>query len=224
MALYCAVRCLIFKISLGRYQHRGHHSQRTKGRGNHVTHNISVIIFAGPDKTAFCFHHSGYCVVYEGIEISQSCFFKGFFIFSIIDFLENIFKGVVILFGNGILSGKPQILLSIQSIRETTSGKTFDRLVQIVHTLQHTCALKFVNHLPGFGAVLSSKDQFCLAGARYPHFCILVHIPIGMSGQGNRLLPVFHTGFNAFYNDGRAEHSAVQHGTNGSVGTFVHFF
>ena len=52
-------------------------------------------------------------------------------IFTVKDLLENVLKGMVILFGNGILGGKPKILLGIKGIVKAASGKAFNGLVNI---------------------------------------------------------------------------------------------
>ena len=224
MALYRSVSRFIFKVSVRRYQYRSHHGKRTKGRGYHIAHYVAVIILAGPDKSALCFHDSGYGIVDQSIEICDPCGLKFFFVLFVINFLENIFKGVVILFGDSILGGKPQILFCIQSVRETASGKAFNGRIQVMHTLSHSRSLEFMYQLSGFCSVLGGVDQFYFSRSRNDHFCIFIYVSIGMSCQSNGLLPVFYTGFNTFYHDRCAEYGTVQHRTDSPVRAFVHFF
>ena len=46
MTLYRSVCSLILIIAIRRNQHGSHHGKRTKCAGNHITHNIAIIIFA----------------------------------------------------------------------------------------------------------------------------------------------------------------------------------
>ena len=52
MALHGSVCSFVFVVSVRRYQHRGHHGQRTERGGYHITHYISVIVLTCPDVTA----------------------------------------------------------------------------------------------------------------------------------------------------------------------------
>ena len=78
-----------------------------------------------------------------------------------------------------------------------------------MHALQHACAGKVMYQLPGLGAVLCGKYQFCLSGTRNLHFGILIHIAVSMSCQRNGLFPVLYAGFDALYHDGGTEYGAV---------------
>ena len=55
------------------------------------------------------------------------------------DFLEDILESVIICLGDCILCSKPEILLCIKSICKASFSKTFDRIIEIVHTLCNTC-------------------------------------------------------------------------------------
>src|SRR5699024_3336401 len=76
MSLHSAVSGLILVISVGRDKYGSHHGKRTESRGYHIAHHIAVIILAGPDETAFRFHHAGNDVVNKAVEISKSCFIE----------------------------------------------------------------------------------------------------------------------------------------------------
>ena len=113
MALYGSMCSLILIISLWRDKHGSHHGKRTKCAGYHITHDITIIVFACPDVTAFGFHDTCNCIIDQCIEIGNSGFFKFFLILCVKDFLENVFKCMVIFFGNSVFGCKPQILLCI---------------------------------------------------------------------------------------------------------------
>ena len=113
MSLNCSVSSLILKISFRRYQHGSHHCKRTECGRNHITHNISIIVLAGPDKSAFCFHYASYHIIDQTIEESNACGLKFFLKLSFINIMENFFKFAIVCFGNGIFAAKPQILFGI---------------------------------------------------------------------------------------------------------------
>ena len=129
---------------------------------------------------------------------------------------------MVILLGNGILCGKPQILFDIQRIVETASREALNRAVDIVLSLDNARAGKVVYQFLRDRSVFRGVDQFHLACSRNLHLGSLIHISVSMSGDGNGLLPVLHAGFNPFYHDGRTENRSVQDRPDRSVGALPH--
>ena len=215
---------LIFIVSFRRYQNGGHHGKGSECGRHHIAHHISVIVFAGPDIAAFGLHHPRPRIIDQRVEIGDPGLLKRFFVLRIVDFLENIFKRMVILFRNGILGCKPQILLCVQRIIETTSCKTFYGCIDIVHALNDPRAVKGMDQFSFFCSVCACIDQLHFSGSRNFHLSPFINVSVRMSCDRNRLFPVFHTGFNTFYHDRRTEHCAVQDGTDGAVGAFPHFF
>ena len=98
-------------------------------------------------------------------------------------------------------------------------------LFQVVHALNNARALqtdesalsisvpssavKTSSAFPGPGTIISDG---------------LVDVAVGVTGQSNRFLPVFHAGLDAFYHDRSTEHGAVHNRTDRTVGTLPHFF
>ena len=213
---------LVLVVAVGGDQHRGHHGQGAEGGGDHIAHHVAVVVLAGPDKAALAADDAGHGVVDEGVEILDAQGLELLLVLGVVNFLENILEGVVILFGDGILGGKPQVLLGIHGKLEAGTGKAGDGAVLVELALDHTGAVKIVDGLPEGGAVGSGEEQFRLAGAGYAVLGGAVDITEGMAGDGDGLLPGAHHGGDALDHDGRTEHRAVQNGADGAVGALPH--
>ena len=61
-----------------------------------------------------------------------------------------------------------------------------------------------------------------IAGTRDAELGALVHIAVGVTGNGDGLFPVFDHRLDAVDHNGCTEHSAVQHSADGAVGAFPH--
>ena len=129
---------------------------------------------------------------------------------------------MVVLLGDGVLRGEPQVLLGVQGELEAARGEAGDGGVQVVHALGHTGPVVLVHELANLGAVLAGVHQLHLAGAGHADLRVLVHVAVGVTGNGDGLDPVTHAGFDARRVDGSAEHRAVQHGADGAVGALPH--
>ena len=101
-------------------------------------------------------------------------------------------------------------------------GKGGDAGVGVVQPLQHTRACKVHNGQAHLGSVRGGKAKLGLAGAGNAKLGILVHIAIGVAGDGDGLFPLAHAGGHALYHDGGAEHRTVQNGADGAVGALPH--
>ena len=224
MALHCSVSCLVLIVSFRRYKHGCHHCKRTECGRDHITHHVSVIVLASPDISSLRFHHARYCVIDQCVKILDSCLFKLLVEFCIIDFLENIFKCMIIFFGNRIFCCKPQILLRVKGIGKTASGETLNGLVQIVHALNDTFSVKIMYELFCLTSVLGRIHKLHFTRTRYLHFRSLINITICMPCNGDRFLPVFHARLNSLYNDRRTEYCSVEDCTDCSIRAFPHLF
>ena len=131
---------------------------------------------------------------------------------------------MVIFFGNGIFCCKPKILFCIQRITKTASCKTFNRCIDIVHSLDNTCSIKIMDQLSCLCSVRCCVDQFCLSRSRNLHLGSFIYIPISMTGNRDRLLPVLYTWFNSFYHDRSTKYRSIQNRTDCSVRTLPHLF
>ncbi len=91
-------------------------------------------------------------------------------------------------------------------------------------SLQNTGACEIMDRLPYLTAVLRRKDKLRLTGAWHLDLRILIHVPVSVTGQGDRLLPVSYAWLDPLYNNGRPEHRAVQSRPDRAVGAFPHLF
>ena len=130
---------------------------------------------------------------------------------------------MVVLLGDGILCAEPQILLHIQCVVEAAAGKAADGIVLVVLALQNACALKIKDGGTLLRAIGTGEHQFSLAGTRDAELGALVHIAVGVTGNGDGLFPVFDHRLDAVDHDGCTEHGAVQHRADGAVGALPHF-
>ena len=217
------VSSFILKLSVRAHKHRRHHGQGTEGSGDHIAHHVAVVVLACPDKSALRADHPCHGVIDQGVEIGNPGLFKGFFILVLIQFSEDILEPVVIGLADCVFGGEPQILLHAQCVLEAAVSKGGNGRVQVMQSLQHTGAFEFKDSLADFLSVFSGEYQFCLAGARHPHFRIFVHIAVRMTGNCDGLLPGPYRGMNAVNLDRGTEHCAVQDGTDRAVGALPHF-
>ena len=130
---------------------------------------------------------------------------------------------MVILFGDGILGRKPQVLFRVHRIIKAGSRKACDGLFCIVDSLKDSCAVKVMDELTDFAAILRRVNQLRLSLSGYLDLHILIHVPIGVTRNGDRLRPVRHIGDNPPDQNGGTEHGSVQNGTDGPVRAFPHF-
>ena len=71
-------------------------------------------------------------------------------------------------------------------------------------------------------AALALEGHGALAGLLGAEVHALVHVAVGVTGDGDGLLPVLHHGLDGVDADGGPEHGAVQDGADGAVGAFPH--
>ena len=216
------MRSLVLVFAVRAHQHAGHHGQRTKGGGHHIAHHIAVVVLAGPDKAALAANDAGNDIVNEAVEVGNAGSLKFCLVFGVVHLLEDILEGVVILLGNGVLGAKPQILLHVQCVVEAAAGKAADGIVLVVLALQHTGTFKIEHGGTLLGAVGTGEQQLCLTGTGDAELRALVHVAIGMAGDGDGLFPVLDHRLDAVDHDGGTEHGAVQHGADGTVGALPH--
>ena len=101
-------------------------------------------------------------------------------------------------------------------------GEAADRLVRVVHALEDTGSLEVVyNGLLGLSG-LSLEHE--LGGTRLIHNDIhaLIDITVGVTGDGDRLLPELHGRVDRRDGYRGAEHGSVEHRADGSVRALVH--
>ena len=79
--------------------------------------------------------HTSHCVVDQGVEIFDAGSLKLFLVLVVVDLLEDVLEGVVVLLGDGVLGCEPDILMQIQTVVEAGTCKAGDGVVLVVQTL-----------------------------------------------------------------------------------------
>ena len=118
--------CFIFIASVRRGKDAGHHCKGAEGCGDHVAHNISIIVLQRPYKATLAPDDSGHSIVNESIEILDSLLFKLFLIELLVYILEGKLECFVILLADGILCAEPEILVGIKGKGEAGVGEGGD--------------------------------------------------------------------------------------------------
>ena len=222
MVRHRAVGRLVLEAAVRRHQHTGHHGQGAKGGGHHIAHHIAVIVLARPDIAALRLHHTRHRVIDQCVEICDAGIFELLRILAVKNLLENILEGVVVFFGDGILGGKPQILLCVKCIVKAASRKALDGIAEIVLSLHHARTGKIVDQFSCLGSVLRRVDQFAFARSRNLHLARLIDVAVCMSRDRDRLFPVLHARLDPLDDNRCTEHRSVQHGANRSVRALPH--
>ena len=93
-----------------------------------------------------------------------------------------------------------------------------------MEALDDAIAIEIMDQAAGFIAVLVGNDQFCLAAGLHHHLGVFIYVAVRMTGNGDGLGPGGDVGGDSLHDNGGAEHSAVQNGTDGAVGGFPHLF
>ena len=222
MALHGAVRGLVLVVPLRAHQHRRHHGERPERTRHHVAHHVAVVVLARPDEAAVGLHHARHRVVDERIEVLDAGFLEARGVLGIVDLLEDVLETVVVLLRDGVLRGEPDVLLHVEGVLEAAACEALDGRVEVVHALGDARAVELVDELARLGAVGGGVDELHFAGTGNAQLRVLVHVAVGVAGDGDGLYPVVHARLDARHGDGRAEHRAVEQGADGAVGALPH--
>ena len=216
---------LVFIVAVGRDEHRAHHSERAVGSCNHIAHNVAVVVFARPQNAALAAHYARNDVVDEGIHKVYARLFKLLFIVAFVNFVEDILEAVVVSLGDCVLCAEPQRHFVFEGVVETAYGKTFYRLIEVVHALHYSVAAElFYKTARNFVAVLVADDEVGAFARLCARFDGVIDVAVGVTGEHYGRLPAGHVGSYALYDYGRAEHGAVEYAPYGAVGALPHLF
>ena len=222
MALYSAVGSLVLIDAGGADQDRGHHGKGSEAGRHHIAHDVAVIVFERPQESALGPHDTGNCIVDQRVEKFKAFCIKFFFVFILIDLLEDFLEIAVVDLGDGILGGEPEIHFLVQRIGKAGTCEALDRLIQIVETLDDTGALELMDDLACLIALCIPEDKLCCAGTGYPVLYVFVDIAVGVTGHNDRLFPGADIGVDPVYEDGSTENCPVQSCADRAVGALVH--
>ena len=217
-----AVGGLVLVFAVRAHQDRGHHGQGAKGGGHHIGHHVAVVVLAGPYEAAFTAHHAGNGIVNEGVEVLDAGGLELLLVLFLVDFLEDGLEAAVVLLGDGVLGGEPEVFLHVQGILEAAVGKTGNGFIRVVHAFDDTGAGELVDYFLNTLTGNAFEHQFGYAGLGGLDFYVTIHVAIGMTGNGDGLFPELHGRMDAGDGDGCTEHGAVQHSADGAVGALPH--
>ena len=113
-------------------------------------------------------------------------------------------------------------LLRADGILEAGLGERADARFLVVLTLEDGRAVDLLDEDGLLLAGHAAEGHGALAGLGGVHVHALVHVAVGMTGDGDGLFPVLYDGMDGVDADGRAEHGAVQNGANRAVGALPH--
>ena len=222
MAGDSAVSGLEFHGAVRSHQHGGHHGETPESGGDHVTHDVAVIVLAGPDVAALAADDPGHGVVDEGVEVGQTQLFKLRLVPGLVLLFKDLLEVPVVDLSDGVLGGEPQVLLGVDGVLETGPGEGTDGGILVVGALPHGGTV----HLLDYHGLLFTRDTPEGHGALTRLVSVeihaLVHVAVGVTGDSDGLFPVLHHGLDGVDQDGGAEHSTVQNGADGAVGALPH--
>ena len=216
------MRRFILELAVRAAQNGGHHRQRTEGRGDHVAHDVAVVVLQCPDEAAFAADDARDRIVDQCVEVLEAEALEFFFVALVVDLLEDVAETHIVLLGDGVFRGEPQILLGLDRILEAGMREGLNGGVLVVDALQDARALKVVDGLSKGIAVLAGEDELRLALFGDAVLGALVQVAVRMTGNGDRLLPVLHDRLDAVDGDRGAEDGAVEDSTDGAVRALPH--
>ena len=214
----------VLVVSVGGNKNARHHSKTAVGRCNHIGHNVAVVVFASPNKSAFGPYYSCNCVVDKSVFVRNTGVFKLLFVFVLINFCKDIFESMVVRLGNRILRGKPNVHLCGKGVVKACSCKRGNRLIRVMHTHYYAVRVfKIKNGQSFFFAVAGNYDFGNLSLFNLTLYR-LVNIAICVSCNNDRLFPGGDIRSNAVNYNGRSKHSTVQNRSYSSIGGRIECF
>ena len=168
-------------------------------------------------------HQARHRAVDEHVLIADARRFKAGLVFLLIQLSKNVLEAVVVLLGDRVLGGEPQILLQVQRILEAGMSKGADGSILVIGPLQYAGALEIVNGLAeGFPPALIGEHQLRFSLPRHTVLSGFVDVAVGMAGNGDGRFPGAYHRVDVFHHDGCAKYRSVEQSAQRPVGTFPH--
>jgi len=216
------VGSLVLVVAIGADEDRGHHGERTEGGGDHVAHDVAIVVLASPDEAALAAYYAGNSVVDEGVEILQASLLELLLVALLIDLVEDDAELSVVLLGDRVLGSEPEILVDVERVGEASVSEGTDRLIDVVHALDDARAVELVDNNLFLLAALALEDELGNASLFAAHLYAFIDVAIGVTGDGDGLLPRANLRLDARQLDRSAEHRTIEDGTNRAVGALPH--
>ena len=97
VALDGAVGGLVLVVAVGAYEHGGHHGEAAEGGGEHVAHDVAVVVLARPDEAALGLHDAGDGVVDQGVEVLDAERLELLLVLGLVEVGKDVLEAVVVL-------------------------------------------------------------------------------------------------------------------------------
>ena len=117
---------------------------------------------------------------------------------------------MIVLFGNGVLGGKPKILLNVKGKVKAGAGKAAYALIKVMQPLDNSVgAAEAVNKLAGFVSVFVGYNKLRPAALGNCHLGIFINVAVSVTRDGDGFFPCVDKRGNAIYNNRRSKNGAV---------------
>ena len=122
------------RLSIGTKKDGGHETERSKALSDGIGLNVTIIVFASPDKATRRFDGIGNHIIDETMFIPDASSNKLSLVLLIIDGLKDVLESTVILFEDRVLGAEVKRPSFLEGVNKAAVGKVSDRLVCVVHS------------------------------------------------------------------------------------------
>lgn len=212
--------------TIWRQQYRCHQSERTVTLSNNIRLNITVIIFAGPNKTSIAFHGISNHIINKSMFIPEFTLFKLCFIVFLVNLFKNVLKSSIVFLQYSVLCCQIKRVISLNCEFKRWMGEFINWLICIVHSHENSRPFEFVNFhyltwVRFFIRLESDKKFACLT--RYV-ICCAILISKSVSTNDNWFSPSGNKSWNVLDHNWFTEYSTTKLISNCSVGRLPHLF
>ena len=137
--------CFSFNRTIWALKHRCHQTKRAITLSNDIRLNITIIVFACPDKSTFRFDGVSNHIVNQSMFVPGAKGIELTLVVSLENFFENIFESTIVFLHNSVLGRHVHWVFPFNGLLETIMSKTSDGFVSIVHAHSDTWILEFKN-------------------------------------------------------------------------------
>ena len=217
MLRHGAVGGLELILAVRRHEDARHHGEGAEGSGDHVAHDVAVIVLAGPDVAALGADRASHGVVDQRVEIRDAELFKLRLVI-LVFLLEDALELRVVGLGDRVLGGEPEVLFLVDRVLEAAARELADGIALVVHALEDGRAADLLDADRLLGPALADEGEAALAGLVRAQLHGLVHVAVSVAGDGDGLFPAAHRGLHRVDQDRRAEDRAAHDGADRPVG------
>jgi hypothetical protein len=143
----------------------------------------------------------------------------------LVDLLESILESTIICLEDGVFGGQVKRILSSKGKFKAAMSELLDTLISIIHgKANSTLSFILVDFHSLLSAVVSLEDNF--KGSRLINYeiCGLILISECVPADNDGLFPSRDESWDVLDNDWFSEDSSIEDVSDGSIGTFPHFF